>query len=90
VKRLELHHIVPIKDVDPDSGFDPNVQSNLVTLCTDCHKSYHACYEESYPSEKFLDWLHFVPMDEVTTRLRDYRKAKRLERYKHALKHQHK
>lgn len=81
--QLELHHKFPLKDVDPDGDFDPNVESNLVTLCHDCHKGYHVAYEDLLID----DWITNVPLDEVYQRLTAHREEKLASRRAHAAKH---
>lgn len=71
-RPLELHHRFPLKDVDPESGYDPNVQENLSTLCHTCHTAFHACYEEL----PFDDFINNIPLDEMRSRLKDYRDEK--------------
>ena len=87
VHQLELHHIVPIASLEPESTFNPNVQSNLATLCTDCHKSYHACYEQDYPADQFLSWVASVPLEEAWDKLKAYRAEKQQRRATEARKH---
>ena len=83
VFQLELHHIIAIKDVSPDSTFNPNTQENVVTLCTDCHKAYHACYE---PMD-FKEYLADVPLIDAYAKLHEYREQKRIHRAEQARKH---
>jgi len=83
VFQLELHHKFPIKDVEPDSGFDPNVQENIATLCTDCHKGLHIGYEDM----PFDEWLSTVSIKEMYEQLAAYREEKRNKKAEHAARH---
>lgn len=83
VNQLELHHKVALKDVDPDSGFNPNTQDNLVTLCHECHKGYHVSYEDMDMNE----WLTDVPLDVIYEKLASYRKQKEESRKQARRKH---
>ena len=87
VIQLELHHIVSLNQCPPERDFNPNVQSNLITLCFDCHLAYHRCFEESFPEEKIVDWLNNVSMDEVNSKLTQYRKEREERRRFHIEKH---
>lgn len=82
-RKLELHHKIALKDVDPDSGFDPNVQDNISTLCHDCHKGYHACYEDM----DFIKWLKTVSLEETYEKLSAYRQEKARIRELNRIKH---
>ena len=83
VFQLELHHIIPIRDAPDDYSFNPNTQENIVTLCTDCHKAYHACYEPM----SFMEYLKQVPLMEAYAKLKDYRDEKQRRRQEHINKH---
>lgn len=82
-RSLELHHKHAIKDVDSQSSFNPNVQSNLVTLCHKCHKGYHVSYEQMEMDE----FLSVVPLQEVYEKLQAYRDEKQRQREFHKRKH---
>ena len=82
-RPLELHHKRAIKDVEPHSSFNPNVQSNLVTLCHDCHKGYHVSYEDM----DMDDFLTGPLLDEVYSKLQAYRDEKQRSRESHKRKH---
>ena len=83
VKQLELHHKVALKDVEPNSGFNPNTQDNLVTLCNNCHKGYHVSYEDMDMDE----WLTDVPLEIVYQKLQAYREKKNQIRLQNIRKH---
>jgi len=83
VFQLELHHIISIKDLAPDSTFNPNTQDNIVTLCTDCHKAYHVSYEEM----GFIEYLNDVPLVDAYAKLQEYRDAKQRHRIEQMRKH---
>lgn len=87
VIQLELHHIVSLNSCPPERGFDPNVQENLLTLCFDCHLSYHRCFEDEYPEESILIWLKDVSLDEVNKRIEIYREERAERRKFHIAKH---
>jgi 5-methylcytosine-specific restriction endonuclease McrA len=84
VHQLELHHIIAIKDVAPDSDFNPNTQENIVTLCTDCHKAYHVSYEELTIDQYLKD----IPLTEAYKLLAEYRRQKEERRRQARAKHQ--
>lgn len=86
VFKLELHHKIAIKDVDPDSDFDPNVQENLATLCTDCHKGFHVSYEDM----DFDEWLQNVSIEVMYEKLAAYRAEKLRKKREHAMRHSRK
>ena len=83
IKQLELHHKIALKDVEPNSGFNPNTQANLVTLCNNCHKGYHVSYEDMDMDE----WLTDVPLEIVYQKLKAYREEKNKIRQQHIRKH---
>jgi hypothetical protein len=78
-----MHHKIAIKDVDPESGFDPNVQENIGTLCKSCHRAFHVSYEH-LPYEQFITE---VPLEEALARLKTYRDEKDRKRAIEAAKH---
>lgn len=81
---LELHHKIALKNVDPKSNYDPNVQDNLVTLCHECHKGYHVSYEHMDIDE----WVATIPLEEVYQKLAEYR-AERKRRDRAAIRKHH-
>lgn len=81
--RLELHHKVSLKDVDPESTFNPNTQDNLITLCRTCHRGYHVSYEDMGMDA----WLTDVPLDIIYHKLQDYRDEKARLRLEHINNH---
>ena len=83
VFQLELHHIIPIKDAPDDYSFNPNTQENIVTLCTDCHKAYHAVYEDL----TIDDYINNVQLIEAYSRLQEYRDLKDARRQEAMKKH---
>ena len=83
VYQLELHHKVPIKTVELDADFDPNVPDNIATLCHDCHKGLHVGYEHL----RYDTWLSDVAIDEMYEKLRVYREEKEARRLMHAKRH---
>jgi cytochrome c553 len=83
VFQLELHHIIAIKDVPPDSTFNPNTQENIITLCTDCHKAYHVSYEHI----PITEYLSNVTLQEAYLKLKHYRDARDAHRREQAKKH---
>lgn len=88
-RKLELHHIVSLRSLEPDDSFDPNVQENLITLCHRCHQSFHKCYEDSYEGS-ITDWLENVPVDELDARFRDYRRTVQARNEMHRQRHRYK
>lgn len=87
-RKLELHHIVPLNSLEEFDTFDPNVPSNLMTLCHECHQAYHSCFEEEYPCAGVLDFVRDVSIEDAYEALRLFRLEKRrkseMERLKHA------
>lgn len=51
-KAMHVHHIVPIMDGGT------NDESNLITLCADCHNEWHQYCEGVF---EFEEWLRMVP-----------------------------
>ena len=86
-RKLELHHIVPLNSLEPTDTFDPNVPSNLMTLCHSCHQAYHQCYEDKYPNTGVIDYVNDVPVEEAHEVLRLHRLEKRRKSEMHRLKH---
>ena len=82
-KQLELHHKFALKDVSPDSDYDPNVQENIITLCNKCHKGYHVSYEDMDMDR----WLSEVPLEEVYEKLKAYRDERAAYRTEQIRKH---
>lgn len=51
-KTMHVHHIVPIMDGGT------NEESNLITLCWECHAEWH---EHCEGTVEFGEWLHKAP-----------------------------
>ena len=85
-KKLELHHIISLASLEPESTFDPNVQENLITLCHACHQSFHKCYEDDY-EDRIMDWIKEAPLEEVRQRHSQYRQEKIAKKLVNAAKH---
>ena len=82
-KQLELHHKFALKDVDPQSDYNPNVEENVITLCNKCHKGYHVSYEGMDMDQ----WLTDVPLVEVYEKLQAYRDERTSYRLEQIKKH---
>ena len=85
--RLELHHVISLSNCPPERGFNPNVQENIITLCYDCHYTYHRVYEADYPEENILQWMEEVPCEEVYRAGEAHKKAKKEKSRREAAKH---
>ena len=86
-RRLELHHIVPLNSLESFDTFDPNVPSNLITFCHDCHQAYHKCYEKEYFGSAVLGYINDVPLEEAYASLQKYRDEKQRLKEINTLKH---
>ena len=83
VFQLELHHKISLKHFDQHIGVDLNAQDNLITLCSDCHKAYHAVYEDL----TIDDYINNVQLIEAYRRLQEYRDLKDARRQEAIKKH---
>ena len=86
-RKLELHHIVPLNSLESFDTFNPNVPSNLITLCHECHQAYHKCYEDDYFGAAVIGYINDVPLEVAYEALRIYRSEKQRRKEMNTLKH---